>query len=137
MEENKELDNFIRKSMHEVGLENPSLDFTNLVMSKIKVDTKRSPVFIYKPLFSKSTWFIIIAVVVAIFAYLIFGQPAVKTTWLSIAQLNKLASFNLMGKMPNIPVSNTFIYGILAVAFFVWVQILVLKKHFDKAYSHN
>lgn len=137
MEENKELDDFIRKSINEVGLENPSEDFTNLVMSSIKVDSETSTVFKYQPLISKTTWFIIITLVAAIFAYVIFGQPNTKATWLSAIQLNKLSSFNLMGRMPSISVSNTFVYGILAVTFFVWIQILVLKKRVDKTYNFN
>ena len=135
MEENKDLDDFIRRSVNEVGSENPSLNFTNLVMSKIKADTKRSSVFIYKPLFSKTTWFAIIAMVMAIFGSVIFGQHEQETTWLSVIQLNKLTSFNLFGNMPNFPVSSTFVYGILAVTIFIWVQIFILKKHFYKSYS--
>lgn len=137
MEENKKLDDFIRKSINEVGLENPSVDFTNLVMSKIKVDSEKSTVFIYQPLITRKTWFIIIMVVAAVFAYVIFGHSNKEATWLSVIQLNKLTSFNLIGSIPNIPVSTTFIYGIMAVTFFVWVQILVLKKRFDKAYKFN
>lgn len=137
MEENKKLDDFVRKSIKEVGLDNPSLDFTNLVMSKIQMDTERSAIFVHKPLLSKSTWFVIIAMVVAIFAYVIFGQPEQETTWLWFSKLNDLASFNLMGSMPNITISRTLTYGILAVTFFVWIQIFLLKKHIDKAYSLN
>lgn len=135
MEENKELDNFIRKSMNEVGVENPSVDFTNLVMSKIKVDSETNSVFMYQPLISKKTWFIIITLVTTIFAYVIFSLPNTEATWLSVVQWNKLTSFNLMGSIPNISVSSTFIYSILAVVFFVWVQILFLKKRVDKAYN--
>jgi hypothetical protein len=137
MEENKELDAFIKKSIQEVGLDTPSLDFTNSVMSKIQIETERSAVFVHKPLFSKSTWFAIISMVIAIFAYVIFGQPEQETTWLWFSKLNDLASFNLMGSMPNIAVSRTLTYGILAVTFFVWVQIFLLKKHIDKSYSLN
>jgi hypothetical protein len=137
MEENKELDDFIRKSVNQVGLEKPSVDFTNLVISKINANVARSSVFVHQPLFSTTTWFIIAAIVVAIFAYVIFGQTGQESTWNSIFQLNKLASFNLMGSIPKIPVSNTIFYGVLSVAFFGCLQIIVLKKRVDNAYKLN
>lgn len=135
MEENKELDDFLRKSIQEIGLDKPSLDFTSVVMSKINVEAERSVVFVHKPLFSTSTWFVVIAMVAAIFSYVIVGQSKKETTALWLSKLNNLTSFNLMAHMPEILVSNTFIYGILAVTFFVWVQIFLLKKHIDNAYS--
>lgn len=137
MEENKELDDFVRKSIQEVGLEEPSLDFTNLVMSKINSVTERSAVFEYKPLLSKPAWFVILSIVAAIFIYVILGQPEQESTWLWFSKVNRLTSFNVIGSMPNIEVSSTFLYGVLAVTFFVWIQIFLLKKHIYKTYSFN
>ena len=132
MEEDKKLDSFIRKSIKELGLEKPSLQFTDVVLSKIQGNTSVSPTFVYKPLFSKSTWLIILTVVATIFVYLILDQSEIKTTWFSIAKLNQLASFNLFGKMPSLPISNTFVYGFLIFSFFAIVQVFMIKQRFNK-----
>ena len=137
MEEDKELDNFIRKSIKDIGLEKPTEGFTDLILSKIRANTQVSATFVYKPLISKTVWFLILLLVITIFLSVIFGQFEQETTWLWLTKLNDLASFNLFGKIPNLPISNTFVYGIVAVAFFVCIQTLILKKQIDKAYSFN
>ena len=137
MEENKKLDDFIKKSIKEVGLEKPSVNFTDLVVSKIEAESAKPHVFQYQPIFSKSTWLIILAMVTAIFVYVIFGNPDLETTWFSISQLNKMTTFNVLGKIPSYDVSSTFVYGILIFTFFVMVQVLVIKQRFDKYYSLN
>lgn len=135
MEENKELNDFVRKSIQEAGLENPSLDFTNLVMSKINVEEEKSVVFEYKPLLSKSAWFVIISIVVSIFGYVTFGLPEKESTWIWFSELNVLTSFNVIGSIPKIPVSKTILYGIMAVTFFGCLQIVLLKKRVDNVYK--
>ncbi len=137
MEENSALDDFIRKTVEEVGLEKAPVDFTNSVMSKIKTEAERSSVFIHRPLISKFTWFVIISVVVAVFAYVIFGNQDTESTWFSILQLNRLAAFNQLGRIPSPVVSNTFVYGFLIFAFFAVVQVIMIKKRFNKQYSLN
>lgn len=137
MEDDKNLDNFIRKSVKDIGLEKPTEGFTELILSKIQPSTQVSPAFVYEPLLSKKAWFLMLLIVAAIFVYVIYGQFEQETTWLWMAKLNDLASFNLFGKIPNIPISNTFVYGMLAVTFFVCIQILILKNRVDKAYNFN
>lgn len=132
MEENKELDDFIKKSIQEVGLENPSEDFTNAIFSKI--ENQNSTTFVTKPLLSKYVWFGILTFVAAIFGFVIFGNMSMESTWGNAIQLNKLTSVNLSLKMPNLPFSNVFVYGLVAVAVFIWIQVLVLKKQLDKRY---
>lgn len=135
MEENKKLDDFIRKSIKTVGLEEPSVDFTDLVLSKIQFESDKSAVFEYRPLFSKSTWAILIAIVAAIFIYVIFGNPDLDHTWFSFSQLNKMTAFNVLGKIPTYDVSSTLLYGVLIFTFFVLVQIFLINQRFKNHYK--
>ncbi len=132
MEENKELDNFIRKSIKEVGLEEPSVDFTDSVLSKIDVAKQKDSIQVTKPLFSKTTWFLTIAAVAALFGYVIFNSSNTESTWLAAAQLNKLTSYNLSLNIPELGFSTTFIYGSMTIALFVWIQVLLLKQRQNK-----
>lgn len=135
MEENKKLDDFIKKSVQEVGLEKPSLDFTDLVLSKIEVESEKSPAFQYQPILSKSTWFIILAMVAAIFGYVIFGNPNLENTMFSFSQLNKMTAFNILGEIPSPEVSNTFIYSFLIFTIFVILQVFMIKQRLDRHYD--
>lgn len=135
MEENKKLDDFIKKSIQEVGLEKPSLDFTDLVLSKIAAESEISPVFHYQPILSKSTWFIILGTVASIFGFVFFGNPDLENTMFSFLQLNKMTAFNILGEIPSPEVSNTFIYSFLIFAIFVIVQVFMIKQRLDRQYD--
>ena len=109
MEENKELDDFIRKTIKEVGLEKPAHDFTDSVLSKIEKASQQTPMVVAKPLFSKLVWFFIVSGVLSIFGYVIFNSSGAEKTWLAAIQLNKLTSFNLSMNMPELNYSTTFL----------------------------
>ena len=135
MEENKKLDHFIRKSIKNVGLENPPTDFTDSVMSKIQSSTEVNAVFVYKPLLSKFVWLVILSIVALVFAYVILASPIVETTWFSIAQLNQMITFNVSGKIPNFEVSSISVYGISIFTLFAVLQIFMVKQRIDKHFS--
>ncbi len=135
MEENKKLDDFIRKAIKEVGLEKPSLDFTDLVLSKIQTEEEKSAVFKFQPILSKKTWFIIICAIITLFAYLLLGDLEMESPWFSISQLNRLTAYNLSATLPDLPISSTFIYGFLIFTFFVVVQVFMLKQRVNRSFD--
>lgn len=134
MEENKKLDDFVRRSIKEVGLEEPSIDFTDSVLSKIAVAKQKKNVLIAKPLLSKTTWFLTLAAVAAIFGFVLFSDSTVESKWLAAVQLNKLTSYNLSLNLPELSFSTAFIYGSIAIALFVWLQVFLIKQRLDKRY---
>ena len=138
MEENKEkeLDVFVKKVVDEIGLEEPSIDFTKSVLSKIRTETHKSAIS-FKPLISRSIWWVLTTIVFGIFMYVIFGNTSTEINWPAFAILNKLAAFNLSVNIPYQSVSDVYVYGFLGLAFFMGIQVFVLKHHFDKRYSMN
>lgn len=135
MEENKEreLDIFVKRVVHEIGLEQPSIDFTESVLSKIQVQTQKSAIS-YKPLISKSAWWVLATIFFGICIYVIFGNPPMEIAWPAFSGLNKLTAFNLSVKIPFQSVSNAYVYGFLGLTFFMGIQVFVLKHRFDKRY---
>lgn len=132
---NKKLDAFIRKVVKEVGVEKPAEDFTVSVLSKIELIAKKNSVQ-YAPIFSKSTWVVIAFLVLIVFAYVIFTNSAIETAgWLNILKLNKFTAFNSSLKMPELFISNAYVYGCVGLAFFVGIQVFLLKRHFEKRYT--
>jgi len=138
MEKNKdkELDIFIKRIVKEIGSEEPSIDFTDSVLSKIRSVDEKSTV-VYQPLISKSTWWILAAAVTTVLLYAFFGNPDIENNWFGIFRLKELSAFNLFGKIPDLSVSDTFVYGFLVLALFTGVQVFLLKQHFDKRYTLN
>lgn len=132
---NKKLDAFISKVVKEVGVEKPAEDFTMSVLSKIELIAKKNSVQ-YAPIISKSTWLGIVFLVLIVFAYVIFTNSAIETAgWLNILKLNKFTAFNASLKMPELFISNVYVYGCVGLAFFVGIQVFLLKRHFEKRYT--
>jgi len=131
----KSLDDFVKKILNEAGLEKPAKDFTESVLSKIELIGKKNSVQ-YTPIISKPTLGAIVFLVIAVFAYVIFTNSAIETTgWLNTLKLNKLAAFNVSLKMPELFISNTYVYAFIGLAFFVGIQVFLLKHHFKKQYA--
>lgn len=133
--ENKELDAFISKIVKEVGVEKPAENFTLSILSKIELIAKKNSLQ-YTPIISKSTWVGIAFLVITVFVYVILTKSAMETAgWLNILNLNKLAAFNASLKMPELFISNIYVYACIGLAFFVAIQVLLLKRHFEKRYT--
>lgn len=137
MEKNKEelFDAFAKKVVKDAGLDRPSVNFTDSVLSKIQLAADKKKSFVHQPLISKKYWLLIALGVGAIFAYIIFAKPNVDEGLLRMMKWNQLVEFNLFGKLSNFGVSSTVMYGFLALAFFIWVQVLWLTKRVGKRYQ--
>lgn len=68
-------DPLIKSLFEEAGKEQPSGQFTDQIMSKLKADTKEST-FEYKPVISRTAWRIIAFLGFLLFMYLLFGSSA-------------------------------------------------------------
>lgn len=131
-DKDKKLDTFVRKAIIEVGLDSPSVDFTRSVLSKIQADAQKSKVFVYRPLISKSVWLVILITIAGVFSYSIWENPSSEINWLTVLKLNRFAEFNLLTNSLNFYISNTIIYSFVGLAFFVWVQVFLLKSYMNK-----
>jgi len=137
-EDNKtKFDQFIQNKIKEEGLEKPSLNFTKSVISKIETQKEHSAIMDYKPLVPKNVWYSGAAIVILIFCYLIFGNIALEFNWLPEMKMPQIGQFKLFERLPNINISNIYVYAFIGLAFFVGVQVYLLKTHFDKRYYLN
>ncbi|WP_273567676.1 hypothetical protein [Maribacter halichondriae] len=132
-ETDKKLDDFTRKLFCDVSQEVPSFDFTTRVMVDVEAVTRAKQVG-YKPLISKKGWVLTALLTVGIFSYLLFGNIETGTSfgsYFDIIPFHKLKTFTL----PSFEISKVVFYGVVTFAFFVGIQILLLKQHFDKRYA--
>jgi hypothetical protein len=66
-------DPFIKSVLDEGGLEQPSSEFTNQIINKLKAAQAKDSVFVYKPVISRKAWLILAISGIALFAYLFLG----------------------------------------------------------------
>ena len=127
-------DMVIRKRIKEEGLEQPSLNFTNAIISKIEAEKRPRQVLGYKPLINKKIWWGIIAIVLGGFAFLLYGDAVAKNDWWPEKILLEFGKIDVLDQMPEFSVSDIYVYAFIGLAFFVGLQIVLLKNHFDKRY---
>ena len=125
-------DGFVRKNIKEDGLEQPSLNFTTAILSKIEEEKEIREVLTYTPLISKKVWVALGAILVGVIGILIYGNVDEKYNWWPEKALVKFGELKLLEKIPEFTVSNIYNYAFVGMAFFVCLQIVVLKNHFAK-----
>ncbi|MGB5818125.1 MAG: hypothetical protein WBG90_01480 [Saonia sp.] len=135
MEKNneRELDILVKKTVKEIGLEQPSVDFTGTVISRIK-ETVGSAVTTYRPLISRSNWLLLSVFVLGVFSYLIFGKHQMEITGIPQIQWDKFINTDFLERWLNMEVYHTFAYAILGLTFFVCIQVFILKHYLNKRY---
>lgn len=129
----KKIDEFTEKLLKNLSRESPSFDFTTKVMSQVDVASNATAVK-YKPLISKRVWFVLAVLLSGIFSYLLFGNVQMENSLVFSNALDLLPEINSV-TLPNYQVSNVFLYGVLGFTFFVSIQVLLLKNHFNKRFA--
>lgn len=131
--EDKNLEKIIDKVMNDSFLETPSPDFTSKVMSKV-IALKTSEATTYKPLISKTTWFIIFSAVMVLFGYIILKGDVQTPNYFGI-DLSFKFDYKLMDLFPAIKLSKTAMYATLILLIMMMIEIPLLKNHFEKQYT--
>ncbi|WP_296382040.1 hypothetical protein [Winogradskyella sp.] len=122
----KKIEAFIDKLLSNEVLEQPSLDFTDKVMSKVEAISTAT---VYKPLIPKSVWTLIAIGFIVLIGYMIFKEPSANNSWLDRFNLSSVSnpleniSFNF---------SKTLMYAMVFLAVMLSIQIPLLKHYFDK-----
>lgn len=127
--EDKQLENLVKKAMKQSALETPSFDFTSNLMSKVE-NMKQSTATIYQPLISKHMWFWIFTGFVAFIAYVIFITKPEASAWFStfdILDIEKISNV-----FSRIQLSRIVIYATVFFIVMLLIQIPLLKNYFDK-----
>jgi hypothetical protein len=123
----KKIEAFIDKLMADETLEQPSLDFTDKVMSKVEAISRAT---VYKPLIPQSIWFIIIGSFIALVGYIYFKEPLTSSGWLDRFNLSNISISPLQNV--SFEFSKTLMYAMVFLAITVSIQIPLLKQYFNK-----
>lgn len=134
MKENKDeyLEKLVEDIMKNARVEAPSADFTANIMAKV-LATKINEIYVYKPLISKSIFFLFSGVLILLFFYNVIYGESQKDSWFN--QLNFDVFYNNIS-VSFLNFSNVTIYAVgLATVLFL-VQISFLKKYFDNSINN-
>ena len=125
----KKIEAFIEKLMSADALEQPSVDFTDMVMSKVEA-VANSQATVYKPLIPKAVWFLIIGGFIALVGYLTINESEVNSSWLNRFDWSKV-SLNLFENVSS-NLSSTLMYAVVLLAIMISIQVPLLKYYFNK-----
>lgn len=132
-DKNREFDHLLKKAVKQIGLEQPPIRFTETLLAKIELATKQNPI-VYKPLISKKIWWLIAVVVITVFAYVILRNDTMESSWLFTLEMNWLKELGHYNPLSRVQFSDTFVYGIVGLTVFIYVQIFLLKGYMNKRY---
>tara|TARA_R110002049_G_scaffold137695_2_gene297737 strand:+ start:1614 stop:2030 length:417 start_codon:yes stop_codon:yes gene_type:complete len=128
----KYLDDLTKKVFKETSIESPSFNFTDAVMSQVNALSK-SHVTVYKPLISKTTWFLILVGFLAITIYaLLYGSQTDSISWLSKLDFSFFSNNAVSNTLSSLKLSKTVMYAIVLFGLMFCVQIPFLKHHFNQ-----
>ncbi|WP_158975884.1 hypothetical protein [Cellulophaga sp. L1A9] len=133
MEENNnrnDFDAFLRKAIKEVGVEEPSKDFNQSILSRLPLVQERS-ISSQPPLISNFVWFLISFGVFALIGFALLYDEETKVNGADFKFLNNLRVPNFLDFNINFVSSDVAFYGIISVLVFFYIQIFVLKKYFS------
>ncbi|WP_297704862.1 hypothetical protein [uncultured Eudoraea sp.] len=139
MEENndKQLDDFVKKIVKSTGLETPSVGFTQNIMSKIVAQEAKSTVTVYQPLISKTSWLILATIILLLLAYVIFGKLDLTISWLPNINSEVLNKIGFMDALSQINLPDTAVYSLIGIMLFFYVQIIFMKRHLESRFTLN
>ena len=124
------LDSLSKKVMQSSGLETPSTDFTANIMSKIETVSIEN-VTTYKPLISKIGWFGIFTVIAGIIGYTVFGNVE-SSPWIESIDYSVISNNRVTDAISGITVSKILMYAIVFFGVAWFIQIPLMKYHFNK-----
>ena len=124
----KQIEDFADHIMEAAALESPSVDFTSKVMLQAMASQK-SDVTLYKPLISKSVFAGVLMCFIAAFIYLPENTTPQTMFWLSYPNFSPIYD---LAASSVFEFSKMTTYTIVFATLVLFVQICILKKHFDK-----
>ncbi|TYA71355.1 hypothetical protein [Seonamhaeicola marinus] len=126
----KYLDELSKEVFKNASIDRPSIDFTASVMSQIsKLETSTTT---YKPLISTKGWLLTALSTVLFIVCIGLSSGSINTSsWFESIDLSNILNIDLVGKLPSLSLSNTFIYAVVLFGVMFAIQVPFLKNYFN------
>lgn len=130
----KQMDGLARKVIKKVSLESPSSNFTAQILAKV-IASKQSDITIFRPLISKTTWFLIFGCLVALGGYAIIGVQPQGHEKFDYLDFNIFLNNRVSGIFYRLTFSKILVYALFSLSTMVIIQVFVFKRYFDKRFG--
>jgi hypothetical protein len=130
-EPDKNLEKLIGGIMKEATTESPSPDFTNRVMADVIEESKRN-VFVYKPLISRTGWFIILTGILGSLIYLYLSGGAAAESASTLLPFKEIQVDQYFSGLHRFVFSTTTVYIVVLATLMIFIQITLLKGYLSK-----
>ena len=130
----KQIEKLVERSMKHQSLESPSSNFTAMVMKQVHA-LEKGTATVYKPLISKPMWFVIFVVTLLVIIYILFGLNTSETGLFNFIDLSILTDNKLSAVFSGFKVSRTVLYSVVLFGVMLFIQVPILKRHFDNRLS--
>lgn len=118
----------LRSTVKEMGIASPSRDFTNKVMDQVR----REPLA-YRPLISPIAWVLMALVVTMLFVLLLANDRHGILESRFLSQNGYLSG--VWGRLPSIAASDIVVYGFMVLAFFMSIEVALLRRRIERFFS--
>lgn len=124
------LDSLAKKAMKSSSLETPSVDFTANLMKQIE-HVSIGETITYKPLISKNVWIGIIASLIGLSIYMMFGNIESSTLFDTI-DFSLISNNGIAEAVSKIKISKILTYAIGFFGLVFFIQIPLMKHYMNK-----
>jgi hypothetical protein len=125
------LHKLLGRLIRENGTEQAPDGFTEKVLLRIYPEIQQSGINKYRPLISRPGWLLITIMVGFLLAGLISGFFPMELKILETINLERLHLESLIPEKGTIATSSPLVYGAIALAVFVYLQIALIKRYLD------
>ena len=131
MKQDKNIDDFSKYLLKDVGLEKPSANFVTNVINTINFEENKVSKVVYKPIISKLGWIFIATSFIGLMIFLTISntESVIQVPAIDLSFFNKLKAINIF---ENIKLSKIFTFSFILFSVLVLVQFHFIKKYFNK-----
>jgi len=123
------LDSFTKKMVKDLPIEKPSNIFSKKVMNVISnLETVKST-FVYEPLISKRTWFLIISSLIVSMVLLLKTKPIKMPNFISKIDTSGISIPFSFDVSLSFTASNITLYGFLFLAIMAFIQFNYIRNY--------
>ncbi len=133
-QKDKQLDQLAKKIMKDTPLESPSINFTDMVMSRVEA-VEVSSVTTYRPLIPKGGWVIIVSILCGLITYAALGYNMESLGWLNNINLKVFPNLELSNPLSGLVIPKIVTYAVVLFGFMLSIQIFFLKRHLSKPFE--
>jgi len=125
------INDFVKQAVKKDSLERPGNEFVPSLMDKInELKSEKDIIISASPIISKSGWFIILLIIISVFAVLFLSN----STTLSFPEYN-FSFNNIISTYSSIDIPKVFLVGLSAFVFYFIIQIYVILKKTNNIYT--